>query len=383
MRVAIDAVGIRSSGGAALLLDFLQWLPVARPGWTFTVYLLPPAARQFADPAAHPRRTIEYVPLGDTWFGRIVWLTRALPLRLNSAGCDVLFALANIGALRTNVPTVIYLHQALAFPDRSRKTGPPGQRLRLLLMRSLILKSARKSAAFIVQTEEMRRRLGGYAPFLTDRIHVIPGCVSEAGSAHTIRPEKQSLIDTAGEPRLLYVAGATVQKNHAGLIRALPLIAARFPGASLLLTLEDGPSAGKEYVASLRKLSKELQVERYIVLLGSLRSSEVRHALRCSSLAVFSSVEESFGLPLAEAIVEGCPLAASDLGYARDVAGDAAIYFDPFDPVSIASVVITALERPEIRAGIREEQGRRAAHFDPRNVAYAIAGCLEIAVAGS
>ncbi len=361
-----------------MLQDFLRWLPVARPDWKWTAYLLPPTAREFADPAEDSRRAIEYVPLGDSGAGRIVWLYRELPRRLRAAGADVLFSVANIAAPGGGVPNVVYLHQALAFPDPGAPRGPLGRRIRLLTLRYLILLGARKSESIVVQTEDMKRRLGNYDAGLPGRTRVIPGCVSASEGDEEIRESKRAEIDESGWPCLLYVAAATIQKNHAALLRAMPAIAARFPEVRLLLTLDEGSDpGGREYVTNLRQLTAELGIRRHVVWMGGLRRPEVRYALAKASLAVFPSLEESFGIPLAEAIVAGCPLAASDLAYAHEVAGSAAVYFDPTDPNSIASVAIATLERPEVLAGLRAEQARRASRFDPRNVAEEIARCIE------
>ncbi|HZL56306.1 MAG TPA: glycosyltransferase [Bryobacteraceae bacterium] len=382
MRVAIDAVGIRAGGGEALLRDFLRWLPIARPEWEWKVYMLPARDRFLPDPAAHPRREIEHAELGAFGLGRFLWLLRGLPKRLRLARADVLFSFANTGALGGNVPQVTYLQQSLAFPAGRKIPGTFLYRLRLDILRALVLRGASKSAYLIVQTEDMRRRVAVHAPRLSSRLKVIPGCVAEVEQEDEIRAEKRAQIDLSGWPRLVYIANAAIQKNHAALMRAIPLIAARFPKACLLITLDEAPVTAhdKNYIEPLRALTTELGIRRHVVWLGMLRRSEVRYALRNSTLAVYPSVEESFGLPLAEAIVEGCPLAASDLPYARDVAGQAAVYFDPASPASIASVVIETVERPEKLIELRTEQARRAARFNPLLVAEQIAQCLESAL---
>ena len=61
---------------------------------------------------------------------------------------------------------------------------------------------------------------------------------------------------------------------------------------------------------------------------------------------VFPSLAESFGLPLVEAMAAGCPVAAADRPYAREVAGPAAVYFDPLDPRALAECVIGVLGDP-------------------------------------
>jgi glycosyltransferase involved in cell wall biosynthesis len=169
-------------------------------------------------------------------------------------------------------------------------------------------------------------------------------------------------------------------KNHLTLIRALPKIAANYPGATLLLTIEPGGHnrrVGTSYTHRMRQLAGELGISDRIVWLGALTQAEVKYLLQQATVAVFPSLDESFGLPLAEAITEGCPLAASDLPFAREVAGPAAVYFDPLDPDSIAACVTDLLARPEVRRQVAEHAREQRARFKPEWLAERIATIIE------
>ena len=50
---------------------------------------------------------------------------------------------------------------------------------------------------------------------------------------------------------------------------------------------------------------------------------------------------EGFGLPVLEAMARGVPVACSDRPALREVAGDAALLFDPEDPAAIAAAIDT------------------------------------------
>jgi glycosyltransferase involved in cell wall biosynthesis len=382
MVVAIDAVGIRMGGGARLLLDFLEWLPRVRPEWEWVVYLLPRRCREFDDPPPWNGVEIETVPIGDSCLGRMWWLYGGLRPRLARAGADVLLAFANVASPRCPVPQVVYVHQLLAF--RSSPMRPPigFREVRLQFLRALILRGALRSASVIVQTQDMRHRLEAAAPGLTGRVHVIPGCVSSAGRVEEIRPEKRRLIESARPPRLAYVAHAGEHKNHLTLIRALPKIAENYVNATLMLTID--PEGGNDwldqgYVRRVRQLAQELGVNSHIVWLGMLTQAEVKYLLQQATVAIFPSLDESFGLPLAEAIVEGCPLVASDLPFARDIAGGAAVYFDPLDPDSIARCVTSLIGSQRQIQHIKMEASKRRERFQPRSVAEQIAAALETA----
>jgi glycosyltransferase involved in cell wall biosynthesis len=381
MLVAIDAVGIRMGGGAKLLIDFLEWLPRVRPEWEWVVYLLPRRCREFDDPPLRKGVEIDTVLFGDSPLGRLWWLYAGLPKRLAAAGADALFAFANVASPRCPVPQVVYVQQLLAFPSSAARNYL-GLRVeaQLRVLRVLILRGAPRSAAVIVQTDEMRRRLESTAPGLVGRVHVIPGCVSAGGQTREIRPEKRRLIDASAWPRLVYIAHPLEHKNHPTLIRALPKIAANYPSATLLLTIEpEGHNGrvGTSYIHRMRQLAGELGTSDRIVWLGALTQAEVRYLLQQATVAVFPSLDESFGLPLAEAITEGCPLAASDLPFAREVAGPAAVYFDPLDPDSIAACVTDLIARPEVRGQVAEHAREQRARFKPEWVAERIATIIE------
>ena len=64
---------------------------------------------------------------------------------------------------------------------------------------------------------------------------------------------------------------------------------------------------------------------------------------------MFPSLAEGFGLPVLEAMRRGVPVACSDRGAVAEVAGDAALLFDPGSPRAIADAVQRLLEDRERR----------------------------------
>ena len=82
----------------------------------------------------------------------------------------------------------------------------------------------------------------------------------------------------------------------------------------------------------------------------------LRYWYNRAGVFVFPSLAEGFGIPLLEALACGCPAAVSDLPVFREVAGDAALYFDPEDPASIRSALRQSLSdgraSPRAAAGL-------------------------------
>ena len=76
---------------------------------------------------------------------------------------------------------------------------------------------------------------------------------------------------------------------------------------------------------------------------------------------VFPSLFEGFGLSLAEAMARGVPCACSENGSLGEIAGDAALTFDPLDAGAIAAALETLLTEDAAARAARIERGRRRA----------------------
>ena len=56
---------------------------------------------------------------------------------------------------------------------------------------------------------------------------------------------------------------------------------------------------------------------------------ELYQSYKSAKVFVFPSIQEGFGLPLVEAMANDCPVICSNIDIFKEIAGDAAEYFDP------------------------------------------------------
>ncbi|MBW6440671.1 glycosyltransferase family 4 protein [Patescibacteria group bacterium] len=78
---------------------------------------------------------------------------------------------------------------------------------------------------------------------------------------------------------------------------------------------------------------------------------------------IFPSLYEGFGLPILEAFASDCPVLCSNTSSLSEVAGDAAIYFDPYSVDSVIHSVKTAISSPELLNSLRIKAEKRLANF--------------------
>jgi glycosyltransferase involved in cell wall biosynthesis len=143
----------------------------------------------------------------------------------------------------------------------------------------------------------------------------------------------------AREPFLLYPANRWPHKNHERLFEAFAALRAEQPELRLVLT-GTGHANVPDGVDARGRVSPEALVDLY----------------RRAHAVVFASLYEGFGQPVLEALACACPVACSDLPPLREVAGDAAVYFDPNDAASIAHATRGAIARGGASGAARAAQ---------------------------
>jgi alpha-1,3-rhamnosyl/mannosyltransferase len=170
------------------------------------------------------------------------------------------------------------------------------------------------------------------------------------------RPAKKKI---SGPPTLLFVSAIHPRKNLGRLIRVWErLRAGRFPDLRLRVVGPAGWLAGGD----LGELKKAV-AKGGAVWEGAKTDEELRQAYCESTMLVYPSLYEGFGLPPLEAMACGCPVACAKAGSLPEVCGGAAEYFDPRSEEEMMSAVGLVLGSEERREGLRKAGIVRAAEF--------------------
>lgn len=180
--------------------------------------------------------------------------------------------------------------------------------------------------------------------------------------ARTDGPQSEHVLDRLGlRPNgyLLYPANFWAHKNHARLLEAFAL--ARHDGLRRDLKLVcTGAPGGAEAIAST---AQALGLHDAFVHPGFLDSGQFAALLHGALGVVFPSLYEGFGMPVIEAMAAGRPVACSNATSVAEVAGDAALLFDPKDATDIARAIRALATDDALRASLIEKGTRRANAF--------------------
>jgi glycosyltransferase involved in cell wall biosynthesis len=152
--------------------------------------------------------------------------------------------------------------------------------------------------------------------------------------------------------KLLYVSIIDVYKHQWQVVEALNLLAGRGYALSLDLVGGDYPPARRRLDETIRRTDRQGRVR----LLGRIGHEALPDVYRGADLFVYASSCENLPNILLEAMASGLPIACSDRGPMPEVARDAAVYFDPGNPTSIAD----AVEKLICDSGLRWQCASRA-----------------------
>ena len=146
-------------------------------------------------------------------------------------------------------------------------------------------------------------------------------------------------------------------KNLPALIDALALIA---PEQRPVLVIAGHGTDD----AALRTRAVGAGVAEDLRLLGGRTTQELDSLYALADCLVLPTLHEGFGLPVLEAMARSVPVVCSDIPALREVAGDAALYFDPHAPAQIAAPDASERSpRPGRPTHLRELGRARAARF--------------------
>jgi glycosyltransferase involved in cell wall biosynthesis len=223
--------------------------------------------------------------------------------------------------------------------------------LRARGMRVLVPAAARRSRRVIVSSESTKADLVHHLRLDRAKVDVAPLALG-----HPPRAASRSREPT-GRPMLLTVSAKRPHKNLMRLLGALARIPAeRRP----LLTLPGYPTPHED---ELRARAAELGIEADVRLLGWVSEEQLEDLYAAADAFVFPSLHEGFGMPVLEAMARRVPVATSGRTSLAEVAGDAALLFDPEDEASIAAAIERLLSDRELAERLERAGLEQAARF--------------------
>lgn len=254
---------------------------------------------------------------------RFIWNLLSLPIFLLRQKIDTYhtqYILPFFVPARTRVITHIHDVSFRAYPELI------GWKDRFFLW--LLIPSALKRAALIIAPSQFTKdEIVKYYAIAAEKIVVVPNALGSdflTVSSHDTAQVREK-YHLPGE-YLVYVGTLQPRKNIPFLIEVFANLKKRLPLVKLVLV---GNRKGYHTDMRLNTTLNRLTVAEDVVFPGFIAQHDLPDVIRGAKVFVFPSLYEGFGIPLLEAMSQEVPVAASDIPSLREVAQDAAVYFDP------------------------------------------------------
>jgi glycosyltransferase involved in cell wall biosynthesis len=221
-------------------------------------------------------------------------------------------------------------------------------------------RSVRRADAIIINSESLRSEIERHLEVDAAKLRLIYEAVDHDLFKPGDQPAARAHVQRHGltKPFVLFVSSLWYYKNCDGLLRAWALARGLLGDRQLAIV---GHGADEEYLARLQHLVAELGITDDVIFVGGVPLEETAPFYQAADLLVYPSLNETFGLPILEAMACACPVVTSKVSAMPEIAGGAAILADPVDPASIAGAMVDALGSDGDR--LRDLGVRRAADF--------------------
>ena len=338
MRVAIDLLAVRSWGMKNYTAGVLPALAALAPASRFLVFLTPEIAALVRDlvPANMEIQTVR-VGLAQ----RLLWEQTILPIRLRRWRADVLFATFDIAPVLSPCPVLLAVRNpspALMGPEGGSKTVP--QSVAAHVHRLLSYVSCRRSRMVFYPTAFAADLLGDIMRVPASKRRVV---FHGTDCSYFTQPrDGRAALEQYGLERqkyVLYVSGFYPYKHPEVLVDAFhTFVQSAGRGFKLVLVGADLLIAKTKRVAEdrLRAQVSRLGLENDVIFAGQVPREHLAILYQQAAAFVLPTVMETFGLIFVEAMASSVPVICADMGFAREVCGDAALYFPPGDRAALA-----------------------------------------------
>lgn len=284
---------------------------------------------------------------------RVIWEQLFLPLRTWRENIDLLVSPAFVSPVFGAPVMAAVIHDMYyrVLPDAV-------ERYQRHYWRAMIPLTSRICDLILTVSDNSRRDIERYLPATRGKVVVTPlaSRFAPVAAPGPLKPAAEK------RPFVLMIANLTPNKNVACTVAALAEL--RRAGRRIDLV-----HIGVDHRGELIRAVAACGLEDQVRSLGKVDDATLVASAGACLCVVVPSLYEGFGMPAIEAQALGAPLVCSNRGALPEVAGDAALMFDPEDSSALATCIARLLDEPGLRAMLRARGLENASRFSWRRTA--------------
>jgi len=301
--------------------------------------------------------------IGKLWeqVNYIFWKQVTLPIKAWLNGCSLVFCTDYFAPyLHLGFTAVPVFHDAFIweYPSHYNKYW-------LGLFKTFGVSAAKKASAIVTVTNYAKDQIAKYSGI--DSTKIIPIHIGPKSSI--AENEFGAVVDHSLEPLLskkyiLHVGTIEKRKNLTTLLAAFEMLLQNNPQDLYLIIV--GQKSNKPTLkddAVFEMVAASCSLKEHVIFTGFLSDSQTAQLYKHAALYVFPSVNEGFGIPILEAFAHKVPVLISNNSCLPEVAGNAAIGFDPYNPNGLSKLIAQTLNNMALLQTLQQKGTERLTHF--------------------
>lgn len=231
--------------------------------------------------------------------------------------------------------------------------------LKKQLLKALVVASAQRADHIITISEASRRQIVSRLHVPSEKTTVtLLATKAQKGGNDANWSGLSSKLGIRGN-YLLAFSSLSPSKNIPMLLRVFAQLRTELTEDVQLILVGHPPRRG----LPLRELTDSLGLHESVVFTGYLSDSDLALVLRHATVFVFPSLYEGFGIPVLEAMEAGVPVACARVASLPEVAGNAALLFEPTSIEEMTNVLSSMLTDSDLRNNLVGEGYKNVRRF--------------------
>ncbi len=272
------------------------------------------------------------------------WEQVLLPKYAKKDKLDILHCTSNTAPIFYNQPVLLTLHDII-YLEIINFSGNAYQNFGNIYRRIVVPRSVAHSNHIITVSQYEKQNIVNYFKIDPTLVTVVYNGVSTNFQPIENEPTKDlQFLDNFPDGYILFLGNTAFKKNTIGVLRAYKKLLKLYSKAVPTLVITD---VSENYIFKILVEIKATHLINHIYVSDHVAYSYMPTYYRKAKIFLYPSLRESFGLPILESMACGTPVVTSKLTAMPEIANEAAVLVDPYNPVEIADGIIKILENKE------------------------------------